>query len=59
MTLYEKIMSIYPDLTVTDFQTVIHLRNDSDGRGDYIALWNHPAFSKPTQEQLDGTEKQQ
>ena len=56
MSLYEKIVSIYPDLTVTDFETVIHLRNDSDGNGDYIAEWNHPTLTKPTQEQLDGAE---
>ena len=53
MTLYEKIKTIYPELTNKDFITVITLRNDSDGKGDYIALWNHPTLSKPTQEQLD------
>ena len=53
MTLYEKITTIYPDLTQEDFLTVIHLRNDSDGRGDYIAKWNHPTLAQPTQEQLD------
>jgi hypothetical protein len=53
MTLYDKIMSIYPDLTPQDFLTVIRLQNDSDGRGDYIAAWNHPTLPRPTQEQLD------
>jgi hypothetical protein len=53
MTLYEKIKTIYPELTNRDFFTVITLQNDSDGKGDYIALWNHPTLSKPTQEQLD------
>jgi len=53
MTLYEKIKSIYPELTHRDFFTVITLQNDSDGKGDYIALWNHPTLSKPTQEQLN------
>ena len=56
MTLYEKIISIYPTLTIDDFHPItgtILLQNDSDGRGDYIALWNHPTLSKPTQEQLD------
>jgi hypothetical protein len=54
MTLYERIMSLYPSLTQQDFLTVITLQNDSDGRGDYIRAWNHPTLAKPTQEQLDG-----
>ena len=53
MTLYEKIISLYPSLTQQDFMTVITLQNDSDGKGDYIALWNHPTLPKPTKEQLD------
>lgn len=52
MTLYEKIISIYPELTIQDFMTVIVLQNDSDGRGDYIAKWEHPTLAKPTNEQL-------
>jgi len=56
MTLYDRIMAIYPDLTTQDFLTVIRLQNDSDGRGDYIAAWNHPTLPRPTQEQLDAVE---
>lgn len=52
MTLYEKIISIYPELTDRDFLTVITLQNDSDGKGDYIAKWEHPTLSKPTEDQL-------
>lgn len=52
MDLYHKIKTIYPDLTESDFDTVVRLRNDSDGRGDYIHEWNHPTFPKPTDEQL-------
>jgi hypothetical protein len=52
MTLYEKIIAIYPQLTNTDFITVITLQNDSDGRGDYIAKWEHPTLARPTEEQL-------
>jgi hypothetical protein len=52
MTLYEKIMALYPDLTTQDFMTVIRLQNDSDGRGDYIAKWEHPTLPRPTEEQL-------
>lgn len=57
MTLYDRIMAIYPDLTTQDFLTVIRLQNDSDGRGDYIAAWNHPTLPRPTQEQLDAVEQ--
>jgi len=54
MTLYEKIMALYPRLTQQDFLTVITLQNDSDGKGDYIKSWSHPDYPMPTQEQLDG-----
>ena len=50
--LYEKIISLYPELTDRDFMTVIILQNDSDGRGDYIAKWEHPTLPRPTEEQL-------
>jgi len=52
MTLFEKIMALYPSLTQQDFLTVITLQNDSNGAGDYIKEWNHPTLVKPTQEQL-------
>jgi hypothetical protein len=52
MTLYEKILALYPSLTQQDFLTVITLQNDSDGKGDYIAKWEHPNFPKPTDEEL-------
>ena len=57
MTLYDKIITLYPDLTSDDFAPdtgTIVLQNDSDGRGDYIREWNHPTLAKPTQEQLNG-----
>jgi hypothetical protein len=50
--LYEKIMALYPELTTQDFLTTIRLQNDSDGRGDYIASWEHPTLARPTDEQL-------
>ena len=53
MTLAQKIESIYPDLTSDDFTKHIILQNDADGRGDYIAKWEHPTLAQPTQEQLD------
>jgi hypothetical protein len=52
MTLYEKIRQLYPELTDDDFMTVISLQNDSDGKGDYIAKWDHPTLPKPTDEEL-------
>ena len=52
MTLYEKIMGLYPGLTANDFMTVIRLQNDSDGKGDYIAKWEHPTLPRPTDEEL-------
>jgi len=52
MTLYERIMALYPSLTQQDFLTTIRLQNDSDGKGDYIASWNHPTLAKPTDEEL-------
>ena len=52
MTLYEKIKTIYPQLTDKDFMTVITLQNDSDSKGDYIAKWEHPTLARPTEEQL-------
>ena len=55
MTLYDKIIVLYPELTVQDFMPdigTIQLQNDSDGKGDYIAKWEHPTLAKPTEEQL-------
>ena len=54
MTLYEKIKNLYPELIDSDFDLkgTIRLQNDSDGKGDYIAKWEHPTLARPTQEQL-------
>jgi hypothetical protein len=54
MTLYEKIITIYPILISIDFLPstgTILLQNDSDGKGDYIAKWEH-TLPRPTDEQL-------
>jgi hypothetical protein len=56
MKLYEKIKSIYPELQDADFLDIIVLQNDSDGRGDYIAKWEHPTLARPTDEQLQGVQ---
>lgn len=53
MNLYEKIKTIYPSLTQQDFMSVISLQDDSDGKGEYIKIWNHITYLKPTEEQLN------
>lgn len=54
MNLYGKIKALYPELQDVDFgfDGTIHLQNDSDDKGDYIAKWGHPTLPKPTDEQL-------
>ena len=55
MTLYDKIKSIYPTLSNEEFISPtgsILLQNDSDGKGDYIAKWEHPTLPRPTDEEL-------
>jgi hypothetical protein len=52
MNLYEKIMALYPDLQPQDFFNIIHLQDNSDGNGSFIAKWEHPTLAKPTAEQL-------
>jgi hypothetical protein len=57
MTLYDKIISLYPALATYDFAMgVITLQDNSDGKGAYIAKWEHPTLAQPTKEQLDGIE---
>ena len=51
--LIDKIRTIYPNIDDKDFYTVIELRNDSDGKGDYIKNWSHPTLKQPTQAELD------
>lgn len=43
MTLWEKIMQVYPELTADDFdfKGSIKLRNDGDGLGDFIEKWDY------------------
>jgi len=51
MTLWEKIMQVYPELTSDDFDFngSIKLRNDGDEFGDYIEKWE---YSQPIPEGL-------
>jgi len=51
--MYEKLIKLYPELANFDFASgVITIQNDSNGKGDYIAKWEHPTLAKPTAEQL-------
>jgi hypothetical protein len=54
MTLYEKILEIYPELSFQDFgpRGTIVLINNNDGGETFIGSWNHPTLPKPTEEQL-------
>jgi hypothetical protein len=53
MTLYDKIIALYPELATYNFaKGAITLQNDSDGKGDYIAKWEHPTLPRPTDEEL-------
>lgn len=56
MSLYDKIIALYPQLTDEDFALpmgTIMLQDNSNDEGAYIAQWNHPTLTQPTQEQLD------
>ena len=50
MTLYEKIIAIYPQ--ITDQEMVEYIRFRNDGEGEYITKWEHPTLPRPTDEQL-------
>lgn len=53
MNLFEKLISLYPSIVKEDFlNKYIVLQNDSNGRGDYIAKWEHPTLPRPTDEEL-------
>ena len=53
MNLYQKIISLYPQLTDDDFASRRSIALQNDGKGDYIAFWRHPTLAEPTKEQLD------
>jgi hypothetical protein len=51
--MFKKLIKIYPELSTYDFlDGAIRLQNDSDGKGDYIAKWEHPTLARPTDEEL-------
>jgi hypothetical protein len=53
MELCPRIKAIYPDLEDFYFWSKIRLQNNRDGTPTFIAKWEHPVYSRPTQEQLD------
>jgi hypothetical protein len=53
--MYDKIIALYPELTVEDFYPTtgtISLQDNSDGKGSFIAKWEHPTLPRPTDEEL-------
>ena len=53
MSLYDKIVAIYPELKPTDFSPSLGtIMLKDEGEGVYIAKWNHPTLERPTEEQL-------
>jgi hypothetical protein len=54
MSIVDKIFEIYPELTKKEFMEFVLVQDDSDGKGPYIAKWDHPTLAKPTDEQLKG-----
>jgi hypothetical protein len=56
MTLYEKIIAIYSELTNDDFGLTGTIILQNDGNGDYIKSWNHPTLTRPTEAQLEAAE---
>jgi hypothetical protein len=50
--MFEKIKTIYPELTDEDFSPRGTIRLQDDGQGAYIAKWEHPTLAKPTDEEL-------
>jgi hypothetical protein len=53
--MFEKLIVLYPELTIADFNPAtgtIALQDNSDGKGVFIAKWEHPTLAKPTDEEL-------
>lgn len=50
--MYEKLLKLYPELTIVDFLPTGTILLQDDGQGAYIAKWEHPTLAKPTDEEL-------
>jgi hypothetical protein len=56
MSLYDDLIAALPELAEKpqEFTSTgsILLQNDGDEKQDYIASWNYPTLTRPTDEQL-------
>ena len=57
MDIFKRIKAFHPSLTDEDFIPIgengtIMLVDEKDGKGPYIAKWDHPTLAKPTVQQL-------
>lgn len=53
MTLVQKILQLYPSLTLDDFHPIkgsIQIQNDGDG--EYIKEWNNSDYPQPSEKEL-------
>ena len=57
MDIFKQLYELYPDLEEeykinnSHFE-LFEVRDDANGYGPYIAQWNHPALTRPTQSQI-------
>jgi hypothetical protein len=51
MNLQEKLATLYPELKDHNF-SIGNIILVDDGKGFYIATWEHPTLARPTDEQL-------
>ena len=55
-TLVERLKKLQPSLVDKDFSPTVDgtiiLQDDSDGKGAYIASWNHPTINRPTDDEI-------
>jgi hypothetical protein len=53
MNIVEKILALYPELTIEQFSPIRGtILIQDDGQGAYIAKWEHPTLARPTDEEL-------
>jgi len=55
-TLVERLKKLEPSLTDRDFSPTVDgtiiLQDDANGKGAYIASWNHPSITQPTDDAI-------
>lgn len=55
-TLVERLKKLQPSLVDRDFSPTVDgtiiLQDDSNGKGAYIASWNHPTINRPTDDEI-------